>query len=132
MALKSADLKPLDQPQSLDKISALDLSVHADGVRWADECNVLAEGEKAAFVSQLVRLGYGPLKFRVTVRLMSSKGCEDVRPRYSVTVVQVWNGMSFRGKRYIGGYGAEWVNEFCRDAPTSFAPIRGASPHECL
>jgi hypothetical protein len=28
--------------------------------------------------------------------------------------------MPFRGKRYVGGHGAEWINEFCRDAPTAF------------
>jgi hypothetical protein len=130
MAQKSADFKPLDEPQPVDQISALNLPAHGDGVRWADECNVVAEGEKAAFVSQLVRLGYSPQEFRVTVRLISSKGSEDVRPRYSVTVVQGWNRMSFRGKRYVGGHSAEWVDEFCRDAPTSFAPILDPDRHK--
>jgi hypothetical protein len=130
MALKSADFKPLDEPQPVDKTSAPDLSAHADGVLWADECNVLAEGEKAAFVSQLVMLGYSPQEFRVTVRLISSKAPADVRLRYSVTVVQVGSRMSFRGKRYVGGHGVEWVREFCRDAPTSFAPILDSDRHK--
>jgi hypothetical protein len=125
-----ADLKPPDEPLPDDKITALNLSADADAVRWAGECNALAEGEKAAFVSQLVALGYSPQEFRVTVRLMSSKGREDVRQRYSITVVQICNRVSFRGKRYVGGHGSEWVNEFCLDAPTAFAPILDSDRHK--
>jgi hypothetical protein len=94
------------------------------------ECDVLAEDEKATFVSQLVMLGYRPQEFQVTVRPMLSNGPEDVRKRYSVTVVQSWNRMPFRGKRYVAGHDAEWVKEFSRDAPTAFAPILDSDRHK--
>lgn len=120
--LLSVDAKSLDEPLRVDKITALNSSADADGVRWAGECNVLAEDEKATFVSQLAMLGYSPQEFQVTVRPMLSKGPEDVHKRYSVTVVQSWNRMPFRGKRYVGGHDAEWVKEFSRNSLATRRP----------
>ena len=98
----------------------MDLSVqNGDGVQWAGEYDALAGGgEKAAFVSQLVTLGYIPNEFRVTVRRMRSEGRDD--PRYTVLVIQLREGALYRERRYFGGQGADWVNDFSRDAATDF------------
>jgi len=69
-----------------------------------------------AFFSQLVALGYISRQFRVTVRHVTSEG--DTRQRYTVLVAQLRDGVPYRGKRYVGGYGGEWVNGFSRDALT--------------
>jgi hypothetical protein len=71
-----------------------------------------------AFFSQLVALGYIPHQFRVTVRHVTSEG--DTLQRYTVLVAQLRDGVPYRGKRYVGGHGAEWVNDFSRDALTNF------------
>jgi hypothetical protein len=40
--------------------------------------------------------------------------------RYTVLVAQLWKRVPYRGKRYIGGHGANWVNEFSRSALINF------------
>jgi len=102
------------------------VSVEADGVQWAGECDVLAEGEKAAFALQLVMLGYSPHEFRVTVRRVPPEGRDDTRENYTVLVIQLRHGGLYRERRYDGGHGAEWINEFSRDALTDFP--RNADP----
>ena len=88
-------------------------------MKWAGEHDALARRhEKDAFFSRLVALGYIPHQFRVTVRHVTSEG--DTRQRYTVLVAQLRDGVPYRGKRYVGGYGAEWVNDFSRDALTNF------------
>jgi hypothetical protein len=105
----------------IDTLARVDFSAEPDGVQWAGEYNLLAaRREKAAFVSLLVRLGYSPEEFRVTVRRAPSSGPRDKRPGYSVLVAQSQNGVADREKRYAGGQDAEWVNDFGRDAATDF------------
>ena len=129
----SSSVKPRTPHKSLpvEKLTLVDMSAEPDGVQWAGEYHLLAaRREKAAFVSLLVRLGYSPDKFRVTVRRVPSSGHEDTRQRYSVLVAQSHNGVADRKKRYAGGHDADWVNDFSRDAATDFpcdAPFRAAS-----
>ena len=117
-----------DEPLPVDKITCLNVSAEADGVQWAGECDVLAEGEKAAFVLQLVMLGYSPHEFRVTVRRVPPEGRDDTRENYTVLVIQLRHGGLYRERRYNGGHGAEWINEFSRvalsDFPRNADPIR--------
>ena len=117
---QSVNHKPPDRAPEVEKVEAADLSASAgDGVKWAGDHDALARRhEKDAFFSQLVALGYIPRQFRVTVRHVTSEG--DTRQRYTVLVAQLRDGVPYRGKRYVGGYGAEWVNDFSRDALTNF------------
>ena len=115
-----------DEPLPVDKITCLNVSAEADGVQWAGECDVLAEGEKAAFALQLVMLGYSPHEFRVTVRRVPPEGRDDTRENYTVLVIQLRHGGLYRERRYNGGHGAEWINEFSRVALTDFP--RNADP----
>jgi hypothetical protein len=115
-----------DEPPPVDKITCLNVSAEADGVQWAGECAALAEGEKAAFTLQLVILGYSPHEFRVTVRRVPPEGRDDTRENYTVLVIQLRHGGLYRERRYDGGHGAEWINEFSRDALTDFP--RNADP----
>ena len=117
-----------DEPPPVDKITCLNVSAEADGVQWAGECDVLAEGEKAAFVLQLVMLGYSPHEFRVTVRRVPPEGRDDARESYTLLVIQLRHGGLYRERRYNSGHGAEWINEFSRvalsDFPRNANPIR--------
>ena len=111
------------------RVAEDDLSAEPDGVQWAGEYNLLAlRREKAAFVALLVRLGYSPHHFRVTVRRAPPQGPADTGQRYTVQVAQLRDGMPNRDKRYVGGHGADWVGEFARDAaidfPNNIQPIR--------
>ena len=109
------------------KVIAIDVAEAGDGVQWAGEYDALAgRREKGAFVSQLAALGYVPNEFRVTVRRVSSDGPGDSRQRYTVLVAQLRNGAPYRGKRYDGGHGADWIDQFAREAATDFP--RNASP----
>ena len=102
-----------------DKRMPVNLSATAgEGVQWRGEYNALAFREIVAFVSQLAALGYSPREFRVTVRSVP-EGLEGTR-RCTVLVAQLRNGVPFRGQRYIGGRGADWIDEFSRDAATAF------------
>jgi hypothetical protein len=117
-----------DEPLPVDKITCLNVSAEADGVQWAGECDVLAEGEKAAFVLQLVMLGYSPHEFRVTVRRVPPEGRDDAWENYTLLVIQLRHGGLYRERRYNSGHGAEWINEFSRvalsDFPRNADPIR--------
>ena len=115
-----------DEPLPVDKITCLNVSAEADGVQWAGECDVLAEGEKAAFALQLVILGYSPHEFRVRVRRVPPEGRDDIRENYTILVMQLRHGGLYRERRYNGGHGAEWISEFFRDALTGFP--RNADP----
>jgi hypothetical protein len=119
---RTAKPKAPHKPPPVAKVIAVDLSVqNGDGVQWAGEYDALAGGgEKAAFVSQLVTLGYIPNEFRVIVRRVPSEGCADPRARYTVLVIQLRDGALYRERRYFGGQGADWVNDFSRDAATDF------------
>ena len=120
MQSEGVNPKPPDRPLQVEEVEAADLSASAgDGVKWAGEHDALARRhEKDAFFSRLVALGYIPHQFRVTVRHVTSEG--DTRQRYTVLVAQLRDGVPYRGKRYVGGDGAEWVNDFYRDALTNF------------
>jgi hypothetical protein len=115
-----------DEPLPVDKITCLNVSAEADGVQWAGECDVLAEGEKAAFVLQLVMLGYSPHEFRVTVRRVPPEERDDARENYTLLVIQLRHGGLYRERRYNSGHGAEWINEFSRVALSNFP--RNADP----
>lgn len=90
----------------------------AAGVRWRGDYHLLAPGEMTAFVSRLTALGYNPKEFRVTVR--GAADAAEGAPRYTVFVAQLWKRVPYRGKRYMGGHGANWVNEFSCSAVTDF------------
>jgi hypothetical protein len=119
-AVRAANAKALDMPVQVDQGTPANLSAATgEGVQWRGEYNALApQREIVAFVAQLVALGYSPREFRVTVRSVP-EGLEDTR-RCTVLVAQLRNGVPFRGKRYIGGRGADWIDEFSRDAATTF------------
>jgi hypothetical protein len=119
-ALRPAPVASPEQPPS--KFIALDVSAEAgDGVQWVGEYDALAgRREKGAFVSQLTALGYAPGEFRVTVRRVSPDGPGDSRQRYTVLVGQLRNGTPYRGKRYSGGHGADWIDQFAREAAVDF------------
>jgi hypothetical protein len=121
-ALKRRISKAPDKPLQVGQFTAEDLSGDGgNGVQWAGEYDALAgRREKGAFASQLAMLGYSPHDFRVTVRRVPSDGPEDTRQRYTVLVAQLRGGLPVRDKRYVGGHGAEWVNDFSRDAATEF------------
>jgi hypothetical protein len=118
--LRAANSKAPDTPIQVDKGTLVNLSAEAgEGVQWRGDYNALApQREIAAFVSQLAALGYSPGEFRVTVRSVP-EGLEGTR-RCTVLVAQLWDGVPFRGKRYIGGRGGDWVDEFARGAATDF------------
>ena len=62
-------------------------------VHWAGEAQALeALGEKKAFVARLIKLGYKPAEFRVTVCGIARQGPQDRRTRYNVIVDQLRNG----------------------------------------
>jgi hypothetical protein len=120
-AVSSAKPKTPHKTLQVDKLAAMDLSAEPDGVQWAGEYNLLASRrEKAAFVSLLVRLGYIPDEFRVTVRRVSSSGLADTQQRYSIVVVQTQSGVTDRERRYAGGHDEDWVRDFSRDAAVHF------------
>jgi hypothetical protein len=131
-APRTAKPKAPHKPLQVAKVTAVDLSVqNGDGVQWAGEYDALAGGrEKAAFVSQLVTLGYIPNEFRVTVRRVPSEGPADPRARYTVLVIQLRDGALYRERRYFGGQGADWVNDFSRDAATDFPRNVDPSVHK--
>ena len=90
-------------------------------VHWAGEVQALeALGEKKAFVARLVKLGYKPNEFRVTVRSIRREGPNDQRTRYNVFVDQLRNGMPYRGKPYLGGHPERWIEKFSANALTDF------------
>jgi hypothetical protein len=124
-APRAANSKALDPPLQVDKGTPVNLSATAgEGVQWRGEYNALASREIVAFVSQLAALGYSPREFRATVRSVP-EGLEGTR-RCTVLVAQLRNGVPFRGQRYIGGRGADWIDEFSHDAATTFP--RNMSP----
>ncbi len=117
-ARRSAQPRAPQKPLQVAKVIAVDLSAqNGDGVQWAGDYDARV---KAAFVSQLVTLGYIPNEFRVTVRRVPPEGRNDPRARYTVLVIQLRDGALYRERRYIGGQGADWVNDFSRDAATAF------------
>ena len=63
-------------------------------------------------------LGYDPKEFRVTVR-RAAEAPEGLLS-YTVLVAQLWKRVPYQGERYIGGIGANWVDEFSRSAVTNF------------
>ena len=90
-------------------------------VHWAGEVQALeALGEKKAFVARLLKLGYKPAEFRVTVRSIRREGPADRRTRYNVFVDQLRNGVPYRGKPYLGGHPQKWVEEFSSNALSDF------------
>ena len=91
-------------------------------VHWAGEVQALqALGEKNAFVARLLKLGYKPEEFRVTVRSLRREGPQDRRTRYNVFVDQLRDGDPYRGKSYMGGHPEKWIEQFARDAATHFS-----------
>lgn len=105
------------------KLSAAALAADAGGgVHWAGHRALAGRQEKTAFASQLATLGYSPHEFRVTVCRVPSPRPERAWLRYTVLVAQFRDGVPFRDKRYVGGHGAAWVNQFSRDAATAFPP----------
>jgi hypothetical protein len=122
-ALMSWNPKAPDRRLHIVKVPAAALSADAGGgVHWAGHGALADRREKTAFASQLATLGYSPHEFRVTVCRVPSEGPERAWLRYTVLVAQFRDGVPFRDKRYVGGHGAEWVNEFSRDAATAFPP----------
>jgi hypothetical protein len=100
------------------------LSVDAGGgVHWAGHGALAGRQERTAFASQLATLGYSPHEFRVTVRRVPSQRPHGAWQRYTLLVAQLRDGVPCRDKRYVGGHGAEWVNEFSRDAATWWATV---------
>ena len=90
-------------------------------VHWAGEVQALeALGEKKAFVARLLKLGYKPNEFRVTVRTIRREGPNDQRTRYNVFVDQLRNGTPYRGKPYLGGHSERWIEKFAANARTDF------------
>jgi hypothetical protein len=120
-ALMSWNPKALDGRLHIAKVPAAALSADAGGgVHWAGHGALAGRREKTAFASQLAALGYSPPEFRVTVRRVPSEGPAGAWQRYTVLVAQLRDGVPYRNKRYVGGHGAEWVNEFSRDAAIDF------------
>jgi hypothetical protein len=90
-------------------------------VHWAGEAQALeALGEKKAFVARLLKLGYKPNEFRVTVRSIRREGPNDQRTRYNVFVDQLRNGMPYRGRPYLGGHPERWIEKFAANALADF------------
>ena len=88
-------------------------------IRWSGEFYLLrALGENEAFAALLKRLGYVLNNFRVTVRRITGDGRKEIR--YNVFVDQLRNGQPFRGQVYLGGHGAEWIDQFELRASTDF------------
>jgi hypothetical protein len=115
--------KATDKPAKnrVPTVAAINSPRDDAGVQWAGEYDALAgRREKGAFASQLALLGYSAQEFRVTVRRIPPDGPADTRQRYTVLVMQLRDGMPIREKRYDGGHGSEWVNEFSRDAAVAF------------
>ena len=79
-----------------------------------------ALGERKAFVARLLKLGYRPDEFRVTVRGIRREGPDDRRTRYNVFVDQLRNGQPYRGKAYLGGHPEKWIEQFAANATTDF------------
>jgi hypothetical protein len=122
-ALMSWNPKAPDRRLHIVKVPAAPLSSDAGGgVHWAGHGALAGRREKTVFASQLAALGYSPHEFRVTVCRVPSERPERAWQRYTVLVAQFRDGMPFGDKRYVGGHGAEWVNEFSRDAATVFPP----------
>ncbi len=90
-------------------------------VHWAGEFQALeALGERKAFVARLLKLGYRPSEFRVTVRGIARQGALDRRTRYNVFVDQLRDGSPYRGKSYLGGHPEKWIDQFAGNAETDF------------
>jgi len=90
-------------------------------LHWAGEFQALeALGERKAFVARLIKLGYRPSDFRVTVRGIARQGALDRRTRYNVFVDQMRDGSPFRGKSYLGGHPEKWIERFAGNAETDF------------
>ena len=98
-------------------------SVAADGVQWDGEYDALEQ--KAAFTLRLAILGYKPHEFRVSVRCLTAEGPGDRRQKYTVLVAQLRNDAPICQKQYVADQGAEWVNEFTRDAASHFPRMCG-------
>ena len=101
-------------------------------VDWTGEFNVFAGGpEQPAFAAQLLALGYCPSDFRVVVRRLPPQVSGDTRLSYAVRVIQLGNGGSLREADYVGGDGADWVDQFARcaaaDFPFALNPVRVSS-----
>jgi hypothetical protein len=98
-------------------------------VDWSGEFNVFAGGsEKPAFAAQLLALGYCPSDFRVFVRRLPPQVSGDTRLSYAVQVTQLENGVSLHEAHYVGGDGADWVDQFAHcaaaDFPFALNPVR--------
>ena len=115
---KRAAANAPDRPQRPKEIASSRSTVLADGVQLDEEYGPLAV--KAAFISQLVTLGYSPHEFRVTVRCFTSEGPGGRRKRYTVMVAQLLNDVPIREKQYVGGQDADWINKSSRDAVVDF------------
>ena len=121
-ALMSWNPKAPDRRLHLVKVPAAALSADAGGgVHWAGHGALAGRREKTAFASQLATLGYSPHEFRVTVRRVPAEAPQGAWQRYTLLVAQLRDGVPYRDKRYVGGHGAEWVNEFSRDAVSWWA-----------
>jgi hypothetical protein len=101
-------------------------------VDWSGEFNVFAGGsEKPAFAAQLLAFGHRPSDFRVFVRRLPPQVPGDTRLSYAVQVTQLDNGVSLRDAHYVGGNGADWVDQFAHcaaaDFPSALKPVRVSS-----
>jgi hypothetical protein len=120
-ALMSWNPKALVGRLHISKVRAAALSADAGGgVHWTGHGALAGQREKTAFASQLAALGYSPTEFRVTVRRVPAEVPAGTWQRYTLLVAQLRDGVPCRDKRYVGGHGAEWVNEFSRDAAIDF------------
>jgi hypothetical protein len=118
-ALTAWNPKAPDRRLHIAEVMAAALSADAGGgVHWAGHDALAGRREKTAFASQLATLGYSPHDFRVTVRRLPSEAPQGAWQRYTLLVAQLRDGVFYRDKRYVGGHGAEWVDEFSRDAAT--------------
>ena len=84
-----------------------------------------------AFAAQSLALGYCPSDFRVVVRRLPPQVSGDTRLSYAVHVIQLGNGVSLREADYVGGDGADWVDQLARcaaaDFPSALKPVRVSS-----
>ena len=123
-ALTSWNPKAPDRRFHIVKVTAAASSADAvGGVHWAGHGALAGRQERTAFASQLATLGYSPHEFRVTVCRVPSQPPHSAWQRYTLLVAQLRQGVPYRDKRYVGGHGAEWVNEFSRDAATWWTTV---------
>jgi hypothetical protein len=119
-ALMSLNPKAPERQLHIVKVTAASSADASGGVHWAGHGALAGRQEKTAFASQLATLGYSPHEFRVTVRRVPAEAPQGAWQRYTLLVAQLRDGVPYRDKRYVGGHGAEWVNEFSRDAAIDF------------